>query len=262
MVSDAAFLNEVGSFLASCELPELPSTRKQSENHDQSTQKEKKKSNNQESSKDRSYYRRRKKERLNLRRQVTELAAELERLQQNKEVNKTLSPSKWKALAKYQAAERANAEFKRQQLSAVIATKSAQLQDFFNLAQVQLSQLEVTPQEFHLVDEASSGPFKRIRVDPPLDSETELYVNELDGAADKNSSSGESDNEVHKDSGQSFEHSEEDCGGGSGSTCSDNQNATESTFTKTDRAISAKLLPQLIILMQTLKLCQDPGKVQ
>ncbi|KAG1703513.1 hypothetical protein DVH05_007460 [Phytophthora capsici] len=251
MVSDTAFLNDVDGFLASCELPELPSTRKQPDNHDR-TQKDKKKANNQDSSKDKSYYRRRKNERFNLRRQVTELTAELERLQQNKEVNKTLPPSKWRALAKYQADERANAEFERQQLSAAIAIKSAQLQDFFNLAQVLLCQLEVTPQEIHLADGASSGPFKRIRVDPPLDSETEFYVNELDGATDKSSSGGESDNEVYRDSGQNIEHPEEDCRGDSDS--SDNQNTTESTFTKTNRSIPTNMLPKFIILTPTL--CQ------
>ncbi|KAL3664769.1 hypothetical protein V7S43_009949 [Phytophthora oleae] len=199
MMSDAAFLNEVDGFLASCELPVLPSTRKQRKIHATSPQKnadgEKKTSKKQGTSKDKSYYRRRKKERFNLRRQMTELAVELEQLQKHKKANKTPPLSKWKALAKYQAEKRANAEFEQRQLSAAIDTRAAQLLDFFKLAQAELSQLGVAEQEIRLVDGASSGPFKRIRVDPPLDNKAEFYLSELDGAINKSSSGGESDTE-------------------------------------------------------------------
>ncbi|KAG3156464.1 hypothetical protein PI126_g8754 [Phytophthora idaei] len=128
-------------------------------------------------------------ERVHLRQQVRDMTAELEKMQKTKEANKS---SKWMAFAKYQKEERLNAEEKQRRLCAAIDTRAATIQDFFKLTQTCLGELRgVSEEEARLiertVDATPSGPFKRIRVDPPLDDVVERYVNEFD-ASDRSTS--------------------------------------------------------------------------
>ncbi|KAG3067596.1 hypothetical protein PI125_g23612 [Phytophthora idaei] len=201
MVSDTAFLTEVDGFLASCELPELPTIRtKRGKAADLPRKRTAKKNDspncttadgyNQESNsysatKDKSYYKRRKMERVHLRQQVRDMTAKLEKMQKTKEANKS---SKWMAFAKYQKEERLNAEEKQRRLCAAIDTRAATIQDFFKLTQTCLGELRgVSEEEARLiertVDTTPSGPFKRIRVDRKLQFGIRVSASHIPGSA-------------------------------------------------------------------------------
>ncbi|ETM31884.1 hypothetical protein L914_20605 [Phytophthora nicotianae] len=218
MVSDAVFLSEVEAFLATCELSATKCDNELQRKHSisnpdsqdtRTTGGEKQETNDHATGKDKSYYRRRKMERINLRQQVRDLAATLEKLQRTSEMTKS---SMWMSMAKYQKQERLNAEEKQRRLSAAIDARAAMIQEFFKLVQSHFSVLGgITEEEAQLIegrdDSSQSGPFKRIRVDPPLDETLERYVNELD-QTDKSTSGGESENEVWRDSGQDYDQSD------------------------------------------------------
>ncbi|KAF4043143.1 hypothetical protein GN244_ATG04621 [Phytophthora infestans] len=218
MVSDAAFLSEVEGFLASCGVPEFTPTRPERERaiknfggqFDKTTDGDTEDPNvHATKSKDSSYYCRRMRERMSLRQQVRDMTAELENLQKTKEAVRL---SKWMARAKYRREERLQAEEKQRRLYAATATRATTIEDFFKLAQSHLCGVGgITEEETELVgssaDASHCGPFKRIRVDPPLDGISERYVNELNGV-DKSSSEGESENEVWRDSEPWFDLSD------------------------------------------------------
>jgi hypothetical protein len=141
-MSDAAFLAEVDGFLASCGTsPLLPSGTPAGE------------ASRTSSAENKSYYRIRQLKRENLRRQVTELTAELNERLKAAEPAKMQPCAKWMAMAKYHQEERENAEAEQRRLCAAIDARAALIQDFFKLTQDRLSELgSVTQEEVRLLE--------------------------------------------------------------------------------------------------------------
>ncbi|OWY98926.1 hypothetical protein PHMEG_00030174 [Phytophthora megakarya] len=241
MTSDIVFLTEVEGFLASCDLPALllnqtrnenisrtskHSTRnfeQESSSEDRTAARDSKcpdenqqKSDAGKTTKYRSYCTRRKNERINLRRQVSQLTAELDKLRKTKEVNKSQRPSKWMITANFQEEERVKAEDRQRQLYVAIETRAAMIQSFVQVTRDRLGDLGgLTEHEVNLIDNhieatGSSRPFKRIRVDPPLDVISENYLNELNDPMDQTNSGGDSGKGTWGDSGQVFQQCDKD----------------------------------------------------
>ncbi|GMF65940.1 unnamed protein product [Phytophthora lilii] len=156
MALDADFLAEVEDFLAKTDSPTL-SLEHESDIQSKSCSpefecsKETPQTNatksTQNAKKTKSYYKLRQMKRENLRRQVKELTAELDKRTKAREARRTQAPSIWRAFAKHQEQERLRAEGKQRRLSAAIDARAAMIHGFWISMQDRLNSLCVATEE-------------------------------------------------------------------------------------------------------------------